>query len=97
VLLTNNYAIVVGSTWRTVTPVPTFDIFRGHPGNKDVMWTESVEGLAAADERMKVLAAETPGPYFVFSLLSHAVLGIIDTTYTVRSSKPLEEEGKGAA
>ena len=41
---------------------------------------EAVRGLANARERMEVLAKETPGKYFVFSTLSHAVLAMTDTT-----------------
>jgi|SRR5215469_9946907 len=45
--------------------VPTFHIFSGFR-DKDALWLESVEGLGAANERMKQLGAEDPGPYFVF-------------------------------
>ena len=46
--------------------VPTVHIFSGFR-DKDALWLDSVEGLGAADERMKQLAAEKPGPYFIFS------------------------------
>jgi hypothetical protein len=36
--------------------------------------------LAAANDRMKELAAERPGAYFVFCLYSHRVLATIDTS-----------------
>jgi hypothetical protein len=73
--------------------MPQFDIFRGHFGGKDAEWIESVEGLAAANERMKQIAAEKPDAYFVFSPLSRAALAIIDTTYLVRPINPREDEG----
>jgi len=37
--------------------------------DRDVLWLESVVGLAAARERMKTLAAQKPGPYFVLAEL----------------------------
>ena len=57
-----------------------FDIFRGVFPDTDVEWMESVEGLAAAYEQMKFLAAANPGPYFVFSISSHKILAATDTT-----------------
>jgi hypothetical protein len=59
--------------------VPTYDIFSG-TGYQDAKWLEAVEGLSAACERMKHLADQMPGPYFVFSTDSKAVLAAIDTT-----------------
>lgn len=44
------------------------------------MWIEAVPGLARARERMEELAAQAPGKYFVFSMLSHGVLASIDTS-----------------
>lgn len=52
---------------------PHFDIFKGVP-DKNAVWVERVEGLAAARRRMEELAKERPGSYFVFSPVSHAVL-----------------------
>jgi hypothetical protein len=60
--------------------VPSYDIFRGYSLETDVLWIESVEGLGAAAERMRAIAAEKPGPYFVFSVRDHEVLASIDTT-----------------
>ena len=51
---------------------------------------EAEFGLAAAQERMQTLAAQKPGPYFIFGLESHAVLAIIDTT-------PARRVNEGAA
>jgi hypothetical protein len=59
--------------------VPTVHIFSGFR-DKDALWLDSVEGLGAADERMKQLAAEKPGPYFIFSTDTHTVLASIDTS-----------------
>jgi hypothetical protein len=41
---------------------------------------EALEGLGAACERMRQLAEQTPGPYFVFSIESKAILATEDTT-----------------
>jgi len=60
--------------------VPTFDIFNGRFGDNGVVWIESVEGLAASKKRMGTIAAEKPGPYFVFSLLDHLIVAVTDTT-----------------
>jgi len=46
--------------------VPTFHVFSGFR-DKDPLWLDSVEGLGTANERMEQLAAEKPGPYFIFS------------------------------
>ena len=59
--------------------VPTFHIFSGFR-DKDALWLDSVEGLAAANEKMKQLGAEKPGPYFIFSTDTHKVLASIDTS-----------------
>ena len=60
--------------------LPMYYIFSGAFRGKDVMWLESVKGLGAADERMKQLAAEKPGPYFVLSADTHSVFASIDTS-----------------
>jgi len=65
---------------------PTFDIFRGFPRTTDVLWVESVKGLAAARERMDFLAAAKPGPYFVFSSSDHSYLAIVDSTIRVQKT-----------
>jgi hypothetical protein len=62
-----------------MTNVPMYDIFSG-TGYKDAQWLEAVEGLAAAQQRMKQLAAAVPGAYFVFSVESKAILAKLDTT-----------------
>jgi hypothetical protein len=60
---------------------PKYDIFSGS-GHRDAMWIEAVECLGAANERMKELATEKPGPYFVFCATRGVVLARVDTTGT---------------
>jgi hypothetical protein len=57
---------------------PAFDIFSGGP-DKDPIWIETVEGLSQARERMHQLAAANPGPYFLYSVQSQAVLARVET------------------
>ena len=60
---------------------PMFDIFCGcSPEDANVRWLSSVEGLEKACERMHVLAAAEPGPYFVMYLANKDVLAFVDTT-----------------
>jgi hypothetical protein len=59
--------------------LPTFDVFRGHYQEADPVWIESVQGLGEARERMKQIATETLGAYFVFSVGDQLVLDIMDT------------------
>ena len=59
--------------------VPHYHVFSGSR-EKDPLWLESVEGLGTANERMEQLAAEKPGPYFIFSTDTHTVLASIDTS-----------------
>jgi len=60
-------------------PVPTFDVFSGRV-DKNVFWIEAVEGSGNAYERMTKLAAQSPGPYFVFCTRTPTVCGSIDTS-----------------
>ena len=57
---------------------PKFDIFSGQIEN-NAMWLESVEGLSKARDRMRQIAAEKPGRYFVFSPASNSVLAETET------------------
>jgi hypothetical protein len=57
----------------------TYDIFSGLQ-DKNAMWVESVEGLRAAYERMKEIAAKTRGRYFVFCTRTNNVVASVDTT-----------------
>ena len=72
--------IVCATRPRVHMKLPTFDIFSGHYGEKDAVWIEAVEGLGNADERMRALAAEKPGPYFVFHTWTHRILSSADTS-----------------
>lgn len=65
----------------------TFDIFSGEL-EKDAIWVEAVEGLATAKERMKQIASETPGRYFIFSLADRLVLDRTETHETSETPKP---------
>ena len=60
--------------------LPRFEIFFGQFPEKDATWIESVEGLGQAADRMHELAKEKPGPYFVFHMVSHQILAVVDTT-----------------
>jgi hypothetical protein len=74
--------------------VPNFEIFKGRFADQNAVWVESVKGLAAANERMKQIAADKPGAYFVFSPVNHTVLAIIDTTYLMRApNRPEKNTG----
>jgi len=57
---------------------PTFDIWSGIP-EKSGKWLETVAGLGNARRRMKELAAQTPGKYFIFSVWNSCVLDQIET------------------
>jgi hypothetical protein len=59
--------------------VPLYDVFRGHP-NKEALWIEAVDGLGAANDRMKEHAQRIPAPYVVFCQRTHAVMARIDTS-----------------
>lgn len=66
----------------TVDPrVPCFDIFSGE-SYRDAEWLETVEGLAAALNRMDDLANEKPGKYFVFSLQTYQILARADAEHS---------------
>jgi hypothetical protein len=67
--------------------VPQYDLFRVRNNNKDVMWLEAVDGLGAANDRMKGHAQRIPGSYFVFCQRTHAVLAAIDTSISSDTSK----------
>ena len=60
-----------------------FDIFCGLPG-EDAKWLESVAGLDRAQARMRQLAAQQPGAYFIFNTWNLCVVSEVDT-----ESKPL--------
>jgi hypothetical protein len=60
-------------------PNLTFDIFSGEL-EKDARWLEAVQGLDSAKDRMKQIASEKPGKYFIFSIASRSVLERTETS-----------------
>ena len=60
--------------------LPTFDIFRGHYQDKDATWIDAVKGLGNVRDRMRQIANENPGAYFVFSCHDRLGLDILVTT-----------------
>jgi hypothetical protein len=56
-----------------------YDIFSGR-GKKEAVWVDAIEGLEAASTRMRALATEKPGPYFVFCTQTNKILNSIDTS-----------------
>jgi hypothetical protein len=58
--------------------VPTYDIFSGRID--DAIWIEATEGLVNAYEKMAKVAADKPGPYFVFCSESHTICASLDTS-----------------
>jgi hypothetical protein len=60
--------------------VPQYSIFCGRFRDKDAQWVENVQGPGAAYERMKEIASQLPGPYFIFSARSREALASIDTS-----------------
>lgn len=60
--------------------VPRYDIFFGVPGDSNVLWKESAAGLGAADEKMRELAAKTPGSYFIFDALNSEIIAKMDNS-----------------
>jgi len=57
-----------------------------------VVWIESVEGLAASKKRMGTIAAEKPGPYFVFSSFDRLIIAVTDTTRKAASESTATED-----
>jgi hypothetical protein len=54
-----------------------FEIFFGIQ-DKNAVWKESVTGLHAANERMRQIAADLPGAYFIFHSQSRKVMARLD-------------------
>ncbi len=66
--------------------VPEYDLFCGI-FDKNAMWLEAVEGLGNAFERMKDLASEAPGSYFVFCTRTHQVMASVDTSVQAKNQE----------
>ena len=64
--------------------VRSYDIFSGVKDDGP-MWLETVSGYEPAYERMKVVAFEKPGNYFVFCTATSTVMCAVDTTLILRS------------
>ena len=75
--------------------IPKYDIFAGH-NYRDASWVEAVEGMGAASERMKQIASESPGAYFLFSSQARNVLASIDTTQGLRALRSMGKLRKSA-
>jgi hypothetical protein len=58
---------------RGVVSTDSFDLFSGTPDERAV-WLEAVIGLDEATDRLRRIAAESPGPYFIFHAPSQTVL-----------------------
>jgi len=58
--------------------IPQYDVFSGRI-DRDAMWLESIDGLAASVDRMKEYAKQSPGRYFVFCSKTHTVVASINT------------------
>jgi hypothetical protein len=59
--------------------MPTYEIFSGRI-DKNAVCVETVEGLGNAYELMTKIAAETPGPYFIFCSRTQRLCGSINTS-----------------
>ena len=55
-----------------------YDVFAGEPG-KDALWVQAVAGLENAQQRMRQIAAEKPGKYFLFCAAEDAVISQIES------------------
>lgn len=60
-------------------PMPTYEILSGRV-DINAVWIETVEGLGNAYELMTKIAAETPGPYFIFCSRTRTLCGSINTS-----------------
>ena len=56
----------------------SFDIFFGVP-EKDAKWLEAVAGLDGAQHRMRQLATQQPGHYFIFNTWNGCIIDHVDT------------------
>ena len=56
----------------------TFDIWAG-TSHKSGKWLETVTGIDNARKRMREIATEAPGPYFIFGPWNGYILDEIDT------------------
>jgi hypothetical protein len=64
-------------------PSRSYDIFSGLK-DFEPMWLESVQGYDLAYERMKEIAFQKPGSYFVFCTATSSIICAVDTTICLR-------------
>jgi hypothetical protein len=60
--------------------IPKFDIFLGRFREEGAYWVDAVASFEEAYQTMLLLAANKPGPYFIFASSEEACVGAIDTT-----------------
>jgi hypothetical protein len=60
--------------------LPTFDIFFGKFSEPDTLRLDALESFEEAYQKMLLLAADKPGPYFIFSGREQTCVADIDTT-----------------
>ena len=68
----------------------TFDIFSG-VADRDAMWIEAVDGIEEATARMRQIAADSPGDYFVFDVSSRSILARANT------AEPTQDDAKSSS
>ena len=71
--------------------VPQYDLFAGHSPT-DALWIEAAGELDASVQRMKTLANQQPGAYFVFCVRTHAIVASVDTTPTPDEKQTVPED-----
>jgi hypothetical protein len=79
-------ASICAQTVVLVDGMPKYDIFWGS-AYRDALWIEEVEGLSASCDRMRELAAECPGPYFVFCTPRGVVVANVDSSKLLERAK----------
>lgn len=57
-----------------------YDIFVGLTDKQQPMWIETIVGLEAASERVRQIACEKPGNYFVFDASRNQIVDSVDTS-----------------
>ena len=55
-----------------------YDVFAGDPG-KDALWVQAVAGLENAQQRMRQIATDKPGKYFLFCAAEDAIIAQIES------------------
>jgi hypothetical protein len=70
--------------------IASFDIFSGE-SKADAIWLETVEGVSNARDRMEQIAAEKPGPYFVFCVRTSQIVAQTSTFKNGESNSSSQE------